>query len=278
MPADGRIVAALGHAGVRDVVADAPCPVVGYGLSAEQPLEWRADGIAVAGDATVFEVLRPGAPPVRVELPMFGRFNVENSLAALATLDALGVPLAESAPALARFRGVKRRQEERGEAGGVLVIDDFAHHPTAVQGSVEAARARYPERRIVAVFEPRTNTSRRAIFQERYAEAFDAADRVVIAEPPGGPIYSAFGEQGVALFSAEQLAEDLRARGIPAGEGERAGLLKEGRSGGHYDLLRDRVTFPIRDVRGRVIGFGGRVVREDQEPKYLNTPESLIFH
>ncbi|MGI9590308.1 MAG: UDP-N-acetylmuramate:L-alanyl-gamma-D-glutamyl-meso-diaminopimelate ligase [Myxococcota bacterium] len=216
MPADGRIVAALDHDCVRDVVRDAPCPVVGYGLSAGRELDWCADAIAVGGDATVFEVLRPGASPERVELPMFGRFNVENALAALATLDVLGVPLAESAPALARFQGVKRRQEERGEAGGVLVIDDFAHHPTAVRGSVEAARARYPERRIVAVFEPRTNTSRRAIFQERYAEAFDAADQVVIAEPPGGPIYSAFDEKGVALFSAEQLAEDLRARGIPA--------------------------------------------------------------
>jgi DNA primase len=83
---------------------------------------------------------------------------------------------------------------------------------------------------------------------------------------------------GYAPDRWDTVAQALRERGIPAGEGERAGLLKEGRSGGHYDLLRGRVTFPIRDVRGRVIGFGGRAVSDDQEPKYLNTPESPIFH
>jgi len=147
---------------------------------------------------------------------MFGRFNVENALAALTVLDVLGAPLEETAPALAGFQGVKRRQEERGEAGGVLVVDDFAHRPTAVQGSVEAARARYPQRPIVAVFEPRTNTSRRAVFQERYARAFDAAHRVVIARPPEGPIYSAFDDEVVEFFSADQLAADVSARGVPA--------------------------------------------------------------
>ena len=79
---------------------------------------------------------------------------------------------------------------------------------------------------------------------------------------------------GYAPDRWDTVTQALRARRIPAGEGERAGLLKEGRSGGHYDLLRGRVTFPIRDVRGRVIGFGGRAIGEDQEPKYLNTPES----
>jgi len=83
---------------------------------------------------------------------------------------------------------------------------------------------------------------------------------------------------GYAPDRWDTVTQALRARGVPAGEGERAGLLKEGRSGGHYDLLRGRVTFPIRDVRGRVIGFGGRALRDDQEPKYLNTPESPIFH
>jgi UDP-N-acetylmuramate: L-alanyl-gamma-D-glutamyl-meso-diaminopimelate ligase len=216
MPADGTIVAALDHEDVRDVTAGAPCRVLGYGLEPGGAAAWRAESVAVEDGATVFDVVREGQAPVRVRLPMFGRFNVENALAALTTLDALGVPLSETAPALARFQGVKRRQEERGEAAGVLVIDDFAHHPTAVQGSVEAARARYEGRRIVAVFEPRTNTSRRAVFQERYARAFDAADRVVIAKPPEGPIYSAFADEEVELFSVEQLAADVAARGVPA--------------------------------------------------------------
>ncbi len=216
MPADGTIVAALGHEGVRDVVAGAPCRVVGYGLSAEGAPAGRAEAIGVDGDCTVFDLIRAGEEPVSVRLPMFGRFNVENAVAALTVVETLGVPLSETVPALAHFQGVKRRQEERGEAGGVLVVDDFAHHPTAVQGSLEAACARYPGRRVVAVFEPRTNTSRRAIFQQRYARAFEGAARVVIATPPEGPLYSAFQDDDVALFSAEQLAEDVRAQGVPA--------------------------------------------------------------
>jgi UDP-N-acetylmuramate: L-alanyl-gamma-D-glutamyl-meso-diaminopimelate ligase len=95
------------------------------------------------------------------------------------------------------------------------VIDDFAHHPTAVRATLEGLRARFPERRLVAVFEPRTNTSRRKVFQQDYAEAFGAAARVIVSRPPPGPIYSATGEV-TEFFSADQLAEDLRARGVAA--------------------------------------------------------------
>jgi UDP-N-acetylmuramate: L-alanyl-gamma-D-glutamyl-meso-diaminopimelate ligase len=215
LPAHGTLIAALDHAGVRDVVAEAPCRRLGYGLGDAEDLDWRAVDLEAGPEATLFRVLREGREAARVRLPMFGRFNVENALAALATVEALGVPLAEAVEALAAFRGVKRRQEIRGEARGVVVVDDFAHHPTAVQGSIGSLRARFPERRLVAVFEPRTNTSRRAIFQQRYAEAFDEADCVVLAVPPEGPLYSATGEVG-ALFSAEQLAADVIARGVEA--------------------------------------------------------------
>jgi UDP-N-acetylmuramate: L-alanyl-gamma-D-glutamyl-meso-diaminopimelate ligase len=146
---------------------------------------------------------------------MHGRVNVENSLAALATLDVLGVPVADAVAALPRFRGVKRRLEVRGEAHGVTVLDDFAHHPTAVAASIDAARARFPGRRLVAVFEPRTNTSRRRIFQQRYAEVFDGADRVVVRVVPDAPIYSATGEV-TERFSARELADALAARGADA--------------------------------------------------------------
>jgi UDP-N-acetylmuramate: L-alanyl-gamma-D-glutamyl-meso-diaminopimelate ligase len=95
------------------------------------------------------------------------------------------------------------------------VIDDFAHHPTAVRGTISAVRERFPGRRLIAVFEPRSNTSRRKVFQRDYAESFDAADRAVIAEPPPGPIYSATGEVS-DLFSAAALAQDLRSRGVEA--------------------------------------------------------------
>src|SRR5262245_55161459 len=147
--------------------------------------------------------------------PLHGGFNVENSLGALATVVALGVPQAEALAALPRFRGVKRRMEVRGTAGGVTVLDDFAHHPTAVAASLGAARARFPGRRVLAVFEPRSNTSRRAVFQDEYADALSQADLVFVRRVPDAPIYSAFGEVRDRL-SAERLVEAVAQRGRPA--------------------------------------------------------------
>jgi UDP-N-acetylmuramate: L-alanyl-gamma-D-glutamyl-meso-diaminopimelate ligase len=216
MPAEGVIVAALDYSNVCDVVAGAPCRVVGYGAGAQVGTAgWRATALEAGPEGTRFDVLRDGALVTRAQTPMHGRFNVENSLAALATLDVLGVPPDEAAAALPRFRGVKRRLELRGEVDGVSVLDDFAHHPTAVAASIGAARARFPGRRLVAVFEPRTNTSRRKVFQQRYAEAFDGAERVVVRSVRDAPLYSATGEV-TERFSAPQLVDDLNARGTSA--------------------------------------------------------------
>jgi UDP-N-acetylmuramate: L-alanyl-gamma-D-glutamyl-meso-diaminopimelate ligase len=215
LPPDGALVAAANHPSVRDVLREAPCRIVGYGLSQEGEPTWRAVGLEADREGTPFELRSPETDPPRAWIPLHGRFNVENALAALATVATLGVPVGEAVAALARFGGVKRRQEVRGEAGGVLVIDDFAHHPTAVRGSLEALRARFPERRLVAVFEPRTNTSRRAVFQDAYASAFADADRVVISAAPAGPLYSATGEV-TEFFSPERLVADLRAQDIDA--------------------------------------------------------------
>ena len=215
MPADGTIVAATNHEHVRDVVGNAPCRVLSYGVEGDASVDWRASALVTGPDGTSFTVERPGEAASTVRSALYGDFNIENGLAALAVADVLGVPFAESAPALARFGGVKRRLEVRGEAAGVLVLDDFAHHPTAVAASLGAARTRYPGRRLVAIFEPRTNTSRRAVFQQRYAEAFDAADLVIVRRVPDTPIYSATGEV-TKYFSADDLVNDLDARGIRA--------------------------------------------------------------
>ena len=142
-------------------------------------------------------------------------FLHSNCLAALVVVEALGVPLTESIPLLPGFQGVKRRQEFRGEVSGVAVIDDFAHHPTAVKGSIAALHARYPQRRLIAVFEPRTNTSRRRVFQQAYVDALSGAERVLVQRVPDTPIYSATGEV-TERFSADELCEALRARGVPA--------------------------------------------------------------
>ncbi|HEX5067410.1 MAG TPA: UDP-N-acetylmuramate:L-alanyl-gamma-D-glutamyl-meso-diaminopimelate ligase [Myxococcota bacterium] len=216
MPADGTIVAATAHACVRDVVKGAPCRVIGYAADApEAPAAWQARALSPDAAGTRFELWRDGARAAHASTPLHGGFNVENSLGALATVCALGVPQAEALAALPRFRGVKRRMEVRGTAGGVTVLDDFAHHPTAVAASLGAARARFPGRRVLAVFEPRSNTSRRAVFQNEYVDALAEADLVFVRRVPDAPIYSAFGEVRDRL-SAERIVETLTQRGIPA--------------------------------------------------------------
>ena len=215
MPRDGTIVAALAHEGVRDVVRGAPCRVVGYGVDGGGDLAYAASALAADARGTRFALRAPGGAVISAAVPLYGAHNIENAVAAVAAVAELGVPVADAAAALAQFRGVRRRLEVRGEARGVTVLDDFAHHPTAVAATLEAVRARYPGRRVVAIFEPRTNTSRRKVFQQQYAESFDAADAVVIRIVPDTPIYSATGEV-TERFSADALAADLSARGVPA--------------------------------------------------------------
>ncbi len=109
------------------------------------------------------------------------------------------------------FKGVRRRQEIIGEKQGILIVDDFAHHPTAVKGTVEAVKEKHRDRRLIAVFEPRSNSSRRNIFQERYASSFDKADLVMIPEPPL--------MQNIPpseRFSSQRLVKDLKEKGLEA--------------------------------------------------------------
>jgi len=213
MPADGRIIAAAGVPAIDEVLVGAPCTTVRYAVDSEA--DYRATRLRVDEAGTRFLVEGPDGQSASTQLAMVGGHNVANALAALAVVDGRGVKLETAALALSSYRGVKRRQEVRGEAGGVLVLDDFAHHPTAVRETLTALEARYAPRRVVAVFEPRSNTSRRALFQREYAEAFDGAGHVVIAQVPDSPLYSATGEV-TEFLSAERLAEDLRARGISA--------------------------------------------------------------
>jgi len=214
MPADGTVVAALDDANVCDVLGGARCPVIGYGVG-DGEHGWRAVGLEAGPPGTAFRVLRDETEVATATVPLYGRHNVANALGALAVAHAVGVPVGAAAEALSRFRGVRRRQEVRGEARGVTVLDDFAHHPTAVRETVAAMRARYPARRLVAVLEPRSNTSRRALFQRDFADALAAADRAVVAIVPRDPIYSATGEV-TEFLDAERVAADLRARGRDA--------------------------------------------------------------
>ncbi len=214
MPADGGIVAALDDEHVCDVLDGAPCLVTGYGVD-DGEHGFRALDLEVGPDGTTFRVLRDENELGRATVPMYGRHNVANALGALATAVTLGAPFADAAAALARFRGVRRRQEVRGTVRGVTVLDDFAHHPTAVRETVAAMHARFPGRRLVAVLEPRSNTSRRALFQRDFVEALAGAERAIISVVPREPMYSNTGAVSEYL-DAERLAADLRARGVDA--------------------------------------------------------------
>jgi len=194
---------------VRQVAEKCACAVNFYGL--EDGSTWRAVDLAAGDGGMHFSVLRDGNLWGRFWTPLLGAHNILNSLAALAAGAEIGLSPEELAPALKAFQGVKRRLETVGEYRGILLVEDFAHHPTAVAATLAAVRRGYPERRLVAVFEPRTNTSRRAVFQEPYAQAFQEADLVIVREPPD--LWKVpEGEQ----FSSAQLAADLAARGKEA--------------------------------------------------------------
>jgi UDP-N-acetylmuramate: L-alanyl-gamma-D-glutamyl-meso-diaminopimelate ligase len=214
VPENGHIVAALDDENVCDVLDGARAKVLGYGVG-DGEHGFRALDLEAGAEGTRFRVVRDEREVATALVPLYGSHNVANALGAIATAVTLGVAAPEAATALAGFRGVRRRQEVRGSERGVTVIDDFAHHPTAVRETLAAMRMRYPGRRLLAVLEPRSNTSRRALFQRDFAAALAAADRVVVARVPHEPIYSAIGTV-TEYLDADRLAADLCARGVEA--------------------------------------------------------------
>ncbi len=180
LPHDGLLIAGVDCPRVRALLPRASCPVVTYAL--DHPADLSARLVAGSAMHTAFELVEHGMPTARFSMNQFGRYNLLNALGVIAAARRTGLRDEQIAAGLQTFAGAKRRQQVLGEAGGVLVIDDFAHHPTAVRVTLEALREARPERRLVAVFEPRTNTSRRRIFQEEYARAFGAAAAVIICE------------------------------------------------------------------------------------------------
>src|SRR5207253_9903935 len=133
---------------------------------------WRASNIEYSEGMTRFRVLRDGLSWAEFRTSLIGEFNVRNCLAAIVAADAWGVERKAIAEALTSFKSVRRRCEVRGEVDGITIIDDFAHHPTAVRETLTALRVKYKDRRIIAVFEPRSWSSRLAVFQQEYVEAF----------------------------------------------------------------------------------------------------------
>jgi UDP-N-acetylmuramate: L-alanyl-gamma-D-glutamyl-meso-diaminopimelate ligase len=209
VPADGRVLAWGDAPLVREVCRRNHAPISFYGLNGD--VVWQAAAIRPAPRGMNFTVLNESTRWGEFFLPMMGEHNVLNALAALAVLAEVGVEPQALQEVLPGFKGVKKRQDVAGEFDGILVLEDFAHHPTAVGVTLAAVRQAYPTRRLVAAFEPRTNTSRRKIFQEPYAQAFKDADLILVREPPD--LWKVEPEE---QFSSRQLVADLKGRGQEA--------------------------------------------------------------
>ncbi len=181
MPADGTIIACWDDPVVQDVVSNASCNVLKYGEAAN--LNYTLKNLEISPEISSFSVIKNGNKYGKFNSIMPGRHNALNALAVIAVMDTIGITQDRIEYALPRFQGVKRRQEVRGIIRGITVIDDFAHHPTAVKETLSALKAAYYGHRLIAVFEPRTNSSRRNIFQQTYVSSFDNADQVLIKEP-----------------------------------------------------------------------------------------------
>ncbi|MFQ5482865.1 MAG: UDP-N-acetylmuramate:L-alanyl-gamma-D-glutamyl-meso-diaminopimelate ligase [Nitrospinaceae bacterium] len=181
MDPGGFLLVAFSEENVKDVILDSPCPIETYGFSPEA--HWSIDSCRFAAGQARFTLHHGGRRAGEFLLPMIGRHNVLNAAAVAALGLKLGLTCGQVSAAFAEFLGIKRRQEVVGEKNGILVMDDFAHHPTAIELTLEGVREAWPGRRLWAVFEPRSATSRRKVFETRFTQCFDAADRVVLAGP-----------------------------------------------------------------------------------------------
>jgi len=209
MPEDGCVVARMDHDAVAEVALEASCELRRYGPG--QAWDGRIDSVDPQRGTMTFTVLCDGKVWGTFESIMVGEHNLYNQVAIAAAMDREGLGPADLEKGFVSFKGIKRRQEIRGEPGGVTIIDDFAHHPTAVSLTLDALRLRFGGRRLWAIFEPRSNTSRRNIFQAAYAEAFDSADITIIADP-----YNLEGIPEQERMDPELLVNDIRGRGNEA--------------------------------------------------------------
>ena len=186
----------------------AVCPVQTFGLGADAT--WRAEDIQHRDGLTRFAVMRQNERFGRFESPLLGEHNVRNALASIGVGAHVGLSAAALAEGLGSFKGIKRRLETVGVADGVTVLDDFAHHPTAVHETLAALRLGYPGRRVWAVFEPRSASSCRRVFQDDFARAFGMADQVILAAVFRSSLPEA------ERLDAVQLVDDLQGRGQQA--------------------------------------------------------------
>jgi UDP-N-acetylmuramate: L-alanyl-gamma-D-glutamyl-meso-diaminopimelate ligase len=238
VPGNGRLIAGIDSPVVREVLAEMDGKLFTnletYGLSDDA--KWQARDIDFSGDTTKFSVFLEGTRWGDFETHLIGEFNVRNCLAVMIAADAWGISIEKIQEAFHTFKSVKRRVEVRGVERGVTVIDDFAHHPTAVEETLKALRTKYAGKRLIAVFEPRTWSSRLAVFQAPYAKAFTYADYVIIAGVYNTSKASELGK----VLDVDELVADIAMQGKPAMScPDVVAIMSNGGFGGIHEKILD---------------------------------------
>jgi len=209
IPQRGLLVAWDGHPNVDDCIARRFCRVQRYGF--KENSTWRIADVSYAEAAVRWTVWRDGMKWAELESQLAGEYNVLNATAAAAMAANYGISVETITTALRTFRSVKRRLEVKAALHGITIIDDFAHHPTAISGTLRALRTRYPGRRLWAILEPRSNTLRRKVFETELAESLGNADQVVLAA-----VFKSDAIPAAERLDPAALTERLRAHGVPA--------------------------------------------------------------
>ncbi len=214
VPSNGRLIVGIDSPVAKEVLDEMQgklhTQVETFGTSDEA--KWQARYIDFSGDVTRFTVFKEGHSWGEFETHLIGEFNVRNCLAVIIAADAWGISKEKMQEAFRTFKSVKRRVEIRGIEKGVTVIDDFAHHPTAVEETLKALRMKYEGKRLIAVFEPRSWSSRLGIFQEPYTKAFNYADYVIIA----GVYNTAKASELGKVLDVEELVQQIKMQGKTA--------------------------------------------------------------
>ena len=251
IPRRGRIVGFDSGESMERCLARAFCPVERYGSGLQS--DWRISDLRLDPARTTWTVLHDGKPWANFEFPLAGEYNVWDATAAAALAVGCGIGTAEISAALKTFKSVKRRLEVRATVNGVTIIDDFAHHPTAIAGTLRALRSRYPGSRLWAILEPRSNTLRRNVFQNELAGSLALADEVVVAEVFKSEAIPEAERLDLASVTAQVQKQGRRARTVSTVDGIvqliapelRAGdvvaILSNGGFGGIYEKLPERL-------------------------------------
>lgn len=207
IPRNGYLISCWDDPVVKKLSGTSFSRVVTFGL--KEGADWRAENISIDENSTQFDVFRKREFYHRFNLPLFGDHMVRNCLGVVAASSALGLTADEIAAGVRTFKNVRRRLELQGEIDGIKIFDDFAHHPSEVKATIAGIRTRFPNSCIWAIFEPRTATSKRRIFQNKYIDAFDEADRVILT-PLNRPEKVPKEER----LSVEKICEGLRNNNI----------------------------------------------------------------